>query len=130
MKALGIILILVGLPLLFIPIIGIPVIIIGIIIIFSSIGSGNAKKTGEVVAAAMAEQLSRQNNSTAPENADREKWNALIRYDEDISAAVEKLEPLGPAAIEKLRVVYGALNDKSKLGRMVSDIEREFSAQK
>jgi hypothetical protein len=130
MKALGIILILVGLPLLFVPIIGIPVIIIGIIIILSSIGKGNAKKTGEVVAAAMAEQLSRQNNSSAPYGADREKWNALIRYDEDVSAAVEKLEPYGPAAIEKLRVVYGALNDKSKLERMVSDIEREFSAQK
>ncbi|WP_439530807.1 hypothetical protein [Pannonibacter sp.] len=62
-------------------------------------------------------------------SADFERWNALVCYDDDISRAVQQLEPYGAAAIEKLRVVYSALNDKSKLDKIVSDIQAEFRAQ-
>ncbi|WP_439530808.1 hypothetical protein [Pannonibacter sp.] len=63
------------------------------------------------------------NNSSS---ADLDKWNALVRYDDDISRAAAQLEPYGTAAVDKLRVVYSALNDKSKLDKIVSDIRKEF----
>ncbi len=62
-------------------------------------------------------------------SADFDRWNALVRYDDDISRAVQQLEPYGAAAIDKLRVIYTALNDKSKLDKIVSDIEAEFQAR-
>jgi len=128
MKALGIILIVIGVPLLFVPIIGIPLIIIGIITILSSLGSSNAEKTANATAKALASQMNTQPSAqSAVSDAEREKWNALIRYDDDISKAVESLEPYGAAAIDKLRVVYFALNDKTKLDQMVEDIKNDFS---
>lgn len=66
-------------------------------------------------------------NSAA--SVDLDKWNTLIRYDDDISHAVAQLEPYGAAAIDKLRVVYTALNDKSKLDKIVADIQAEFQAR-
>lgn len=127
MKALGIILIVIGVPLLIVPIIGIPLIIIGFIVILSSLGSANAEKTAEATAKVLASHVNLQPVAEKAEyNADREKWNALIRYDDEISKAVEDLEPFGAAAIDRLRVVYSALNDKSKLDKIVADIKSDF----
>ncbi|MBB3963596.1 hypothetical protein [Rhizobium metallidurans] len=125
MKFFGIILILFGLPLSFIPIIGIPMIIIGFIMILSSIGSSNADKTAQ----ALAKQMTTVRQQPAPvpaNNAEAERWAALAKYDDDVRGAVEALEPLGSAAIDKLSATYLALNDKTKLPRIVADIQAEF----
>lgn len=117
MKALGILLILIGLPFLFVPIIGIPLIIIGIIVILSSIGDSNAEKTAQAIA---------RNQMPAPSHEDDDKWNALVKYDDDIAAACKTLAPYGDSAIQELRTVYLSLNDKSKLDVIVRDIEASF----
>ncbi|MDR6100567.1 hypothetical protein QE369_000745 [Agrobacterium larrymoorei] len=120
----GILLILMGLPLLIFPVVGVPMIILGIIMILSSIGSSNAKKTAN----ALAKQMSAMEPSgnAAASSAEAERWAALAKYDEDIRQAVTQVQPLGSAAIDRLRTTYLALNDKSKLPVIVADIETDF----
>lgn len=129
MKAIGILLILFGLPMLVIPIAGIPMIIIGFIVIMSSIGSSNAEKTAHATARALADvQVRRETPAeTATPSISDSAWAALIRYDDEIKAAVDQLQDLGPKAQAKFREVYGVLNDKSKISRIVADIRSEFS---
>jgi hypothetical protein len=55
-------------------------------------------------------------------NFDRVKWNALVKYDSDISRVVEDLEPLGKKWIEVFAADYLALNDKSYLPGIVQKI--------
>lgn len=123
MRTLGIILILVGLLfLLIVPPIGLVLMVVGLFMIISGFGSSNAKKTAKAIA---------QQMQAAPApvtgNADAEKWAALAKYDDDISAAVAQLQPHGAAAVDKLRSIYLALNDKTKLPSIVADIQAEFA---
>ena len=128
----GILLILISLPLMLIPIIGIPLFILGIIVILLNIGKANSKRTAEATAQAlMAAQENRDRNlelrKAGESDSEFQKWIALVKYDDDIGAAVARLEPLGSSAVEKLRTTYTALDDKSKLDRIVSDIEAEYA---
>lgn len=125
MIILGIILIVIGLPLLVVPIIGVPLIIFGIIMIFSSIGSGNAEKTAQAIVKTQAN--SNHSTSDAIQQAEHEKWVALVKYDDEIAAAHKELEPLGENAIRQLKTVYLSLNDKTKLDKIVLDIKQQFS---
>lgn len=132
MKAIGILLILFGLPMLIIPIVGIPMIIVGFIVILSSIGSSNAEKTANATARALAEVQTRRESSATPVERDTPKmgdtaWATLVRYDDDIKAAMDELSELGPTAQAKFREVYVVLNDKTKIPRIVADIKADFA---
>jgi hypothetical protein len=54
-----------------------------------------------------------------------EKWNALLKYDEDIQAAVKTLLPLGDRYIDALAADYLRINDKAYLNRMVTEISNQ-----
>jgi hypothetical protein len=54
---------------------------------------------------------------------DRQKWAALLQYDEEIAASAERLRPLGPKWVDELASAYMALNDKSYLPQIVEKIE-------
>ena len=56
---------------------------------------------------------------------DGNKWNALVKYDDDIALAVEKLKPLGQQRIDELAASYLALNDKRYLPNLVQNIIAE-----
>lgn len=122
----GILLILVGLPLLFIPIIGVPIIIIGFIMILSGIGSSNARKTAAAIAdmnqQLQAERRDRQDEDTATAAAAK-RFAVLAEVDDDIAAAVDRTGPLGPAALAELREKVLAVDDKAYLDRIVAAIE-------
>lgn len=117
---------------LIIPIVGIPMIIVGFIVILSSIGSSNAEKTANATARALAEVQTRRESSAAPQERDTPKmgdtaWATLVRYDDDIKAAMDELSELGPTAQAKFREVYTVLNDKTKISRIVADIKADFA---
>lgn len=130
---LGILLILISLPLMIIPIIGIPLFIVGIIVVLLNIGKSNSQKTADATASAlMAAQEKRDKEQelrkAGETDTEFQKWVALVKYDDDIGAAVTRLEPLGAGAVEQLRTTYTALGDKSKLDRIVTDIESEYAS--
>jgi hypothetical protein len=53
---------------------------------------------------------------------DVEKWNALLRYDDDIAKVAEKLRPLGDKWVDELARAYLVLNDKQYLPSIVQKI--------
>jgi hypothetical protein len=58
-----------------------------------------------------------------------EKWDALVKYDPEISAAAEKLRPHGDAWIDKLGQAYFALEeDRSYLSHIVNKLSEEAEA--
>jgi len=57
---------------------------------------------------------SNEGNATTA-NFDRAKWNALVKYDNDIAMMAEKLRPLGQRWLDELASSYLALNDKTYL---------------
>jgi hypothetical protein len=46
---------------------------------------------------------------------DKNKWNALVKYDQEIGLIAEKLKPLGDKWVNEFAVSYLALNDKKYL---------------
>src|SRR5207253_389342 len=53
---------------------------------------------------------------------DEAKWNALLKYDEDIASAAEKVRPLDEKWIDELARAYLVLNDKQYLPNIVQKI--------
>ncbi len=53
---------------------------------------------------------------------DKAKWDALVRYDSDISKVVEALAPYGQKYVDELAAGYLALNDKAYLPMIVQKI--------
>jgi hypothetical protein len=53
---------------------------------------------------------------------DREKWNALLKYDQDIALIAEKLWPLGDKWIDEFARAYLVLNDKQYLPNITKKI--------
>lgn len=84
-----------------------------LILAFSSDGSADVKAELNSPAAGLID------NKTY----DREKWRALMQYDDDIKHAADTLSPLGEKYVEKLAAAYLALNDKSYLPSIVEKIE-------
>lgn len=58
----------------------------------------------------------------APKPYDVEKWEALMKYDDDIAMVVQKLRPLGQKWIDELAKSYLAINDKKYLLPIVQKI--------
>lgn len=56
-----------------------------------------------------------------------QKWEIMSRYEPEVRAQVERLEPNGPSAIEELKRVYRATGDKSRItdfaDQIMADIE-------
>lgn len=131
MRFFGVILIFIGIPLCIVPLIGVPVIIIGLFMVIAGFGSANANKTAKALAKQMGTMQQQRQAAPAPaaNNGDAEKWAALAKYDDDVRKAVEQLQPLGAAAVNKLRTTYLALNDKTKLAAIVADVQSEFTKQ-
>lgn len=127
MRILGIFVIILGIPLLMmVPPIGLVMFLVGVFMIIAGFGSSNAKKTAKALAKQMG-TIQQQATPAPAANGDAEKWAALAKYDDDVRKAVEQLQPLGTAAITKLRTTYLALNDKTKLAAIVADIQAEFA---
>jgi hypothetical protein len=65
----------------------------------------------------------------SPEHSQR--WNALLRFDSDISAAAEKVRPLGERWLDELGHAYFALNeDKDYLPNIVDRLTDEAKRDK
>ena len=64
---------------------------------------------------------------TGPIQIDSAKWNALVQYDKDVSAAVAKVQPYGAKWVNELAVAFLAINDKSYLPAIVEQIIRRAS---
>jgi hypothetical protein len=58
----------------------------------------------------------------APLYLDRNKWNALLQYDEQIAQVAAKLRPLGDKWVDQFGAAFLALNDKSYLPSIVKKI--------
>jgi hypothetical protein len=54
---------------------------------------------------------------------DAAKWDALVKYDEEIASAEKTIHPLGQKWIDELARSYFALGDKSYLPRIVAKIQ-------
>jgi hypothetical protein len=108
-----------------IPPVGAAMFIVGVLMVIAGFGSSNARKTAKALATQM-ETMRPAAPVPAEHDRDDEKWAALTKYDDEIRAAVEELQPLGPVAIRKLRSAYLALNDKTKLPAIVRDIQESF----
>jgi len=54
-----------------------------------------------------------QNNERQESNG-TDRWNALLRFDDEIRAAAEKLRPFGDTWVAKLGQAYFALNEDRK----------------
>jgi hypothetical protein len=70
---------------------------------------------GTVLFLSIAPQI----NSPTDISFDRNKWEALIKYDEQIAAIAEKLKPLGQKWVDEFARAYLELNDKSYLPNIV-----------
>jgi hypothetical protein len=65
----------------------------------------------------------------SPEHSHR--WNALLRFDCDISAAAEKVRPLGERWLDELGQAYFALNeDKQYLPNIINRLTEEAERNK
>jgi hypothetical protein len=53
---------------------------------------------------------------------DKAKWDALMRYDGDISRVVEALAPYGQKYVDELAAGYLAINDKAYLPMIIQKI--------
>lgn len=56
---------------------------------------------------------------------DREKWAALLKYDDEIAMIAEKLQPLGQKWVDEFAQSYLVLNDKKYLPNIVQKIIRD-----
>jgi hypothetical protein len=61
---------------------------------------------------------------------DRAKWQALVQYDPDISAAADAVRPFGQMWVDELGASYMALNDKSYLTGIVEKVTERAKAEK
>jgi hypothetical protein len=63
------------------------------------------------------------------ESFDREKWNALLEYDDLIAEIARKLRPLGQKWLDEFAASYLAINDKSYLPAIVQKIIAKAKAE-
>ena len=84
-------------------------------------GSGSQVPLGPVRSIS-SKPLIKAAGASPPPSFDREKWEALLRYDDDIAAVAKKLRPLGDKAVDEFAHAYLALNDKSYLPSIVKKI--------
>ncbi|KAB2838909.1 MAG: hypothetical protein F9K47_17040 [Burkholderiales bacterium] len=74
-------------------------------------------------------EKSDEKNSRSARNYDAPKWNTLVEYDDDVSAAEKQIRPLGQQWIDELARSYLAVNDKSLLPKIVEKIEIKAAAE-
>jgi hypothetical protein len=60
---------------------------------------------------------------------DVKKWEALVKYDEDISLVAQKLAPYGQQWIDEFARAYLALNDKRYIVHIVKKIVAEANKE-
>jgi hypothetical protein len=60
---------------------------------------------------------------------DRDKWGALLKYDEDVAKVAEVLRPLGAQWMDEFARSYLALNDKKYLESIAKKIMSDFQAE-
>ena len=61
---------------------------------------------------------------------DQVKWKALVRFDPDIAAAAEKIQPLGQTYLDELAQAYFDLNDKNYLPKIVEKLMSDARSAK
>jgi len=61
---------------------------------------------------------------------DAEKWNALVRFDEDIRASADRLAPFGQRWVDELAAAYMAIGDKSYLPKIETRLRAEAEEEK
>jgi hypothetical protein len=64
-----------------------------------------------------------------------DRWNALVKYDDEIRAAAEKLRPFGDSWVSKLGQAYFALNEDRKylpsiVSQLIEEAERKAELDK
>ncbi len=64
------------------------------------------------------------------ETYDRKRWEALLRYDEDLNRVAQLFAPLGPKWTDRLAADYLAINDKQYLGDIARKIMAEVRAER
>lgn len=67
---------------------------------------------------------------------DRTKWNALLEYDKDLSAAAARIRPFGDKWLDEFAAAFLALNDKQYLSEIVdrilsrAEVERDKASER
>jgi hypothetical protein len=56
---------------------------------------------------------------------DNARWQALLKYDQDVAMAAQKLQPFGKKWIDELAAAYFVLNDKVYLGPILEKIHKK-----
>ena len=89
-----------------------------------SVATSASAPTSRVVSLAEnnATEVSEVNENGAIQPSQMSRWNALIRYDAELAAADEKIQPLGQGWIGRLAKEYFAANSKANLPRIVENI--------
>jgi hypothetical protein len=76
--------------------------------------SSSTRSAADVGVVQTSDETSNLSNNAGP-SFDRAKWNALLKYDNDIALMTEKLQPLGQKWVDEFASSYLALNDKQYL---------------
>jgi len=66
----------------------------------------------------------------SPKPYDREKWAALLKYDDEIAIVAGRISPLGQRWLDELAHAYLALNDKQYLRRIEEKIHADARAER
>jgi hypothetical protein len=67
--------------------------------------------------------------SQSPKPYDREKWAALLKYDDDIAIVAGRISHLGQRWVDELAHAYLALNDKGYLDKIEKKIYADARAE-
>lgn len=59
---------------------------------------------------------------SAPSAYDKSKWETLVKYDDDIRSAVERVRPFGDSYEDELAQAYLSVNDKNYLEPIVKKV--------
>jgi hypothetical protein len=88
-------------------------------------GAPQARPSVDEFRARLAASRVGAQDSPSRTRLDRDKWNALLRFDPDIATVADKLMRLGPKWVDEFGAAYLALNDKSYLPNIVQKLLRE-----
>src|SRR5262249_31692482 len=114
---------------LFVDVLGSLTIVLGVMLLYRWFKSlRNRLQTDHRAASKLHDVATRKVAGGVDDHSDR--WNALLKYDDDIRKAAERLKPFGPAWVSALGRDFFALNeDRSYRTNIVDRLVREAKEQ-
>jgi len=102
-----------------------PMVIMGGVGILSGVilfAADSFNEANSQIAGSLARPADSTNMTEEDITYDRNKWSALVKYDDEISLIAEKLKPLGQKWVDEFASSYLALNDKKYLPSLIHKI--------